>query len=61
MQVCLERAKTPLKVQKIVIDKVKEIIKAEPDKFRAQSKFFALKLLNKVILKKNNALNVYVE
>ena len=58
---CLDKAKTPLKIQKLVVDRIKEVIKAEPKKFRAQSKFFALKLLNKVILKKNGPLNVYVE
>lgn len=61
VHVCTEKAKTPLKTQKLVIDRIKEVIKAEPEKYRAQSKFFALKLLNKIVLKKNTALNNYVE
>jgi len=44
-----------------VIDKIKEIIKASPKKHSALQKFFALKLLNKIVLKKNTELNIYVE
>ncbi len=44
-----------------MIDKIKEIIKANPKKHSALQKFFALKLLNKIIIKKNSELNSYVE
>jgi predicted house-cleaning noncanonical NTP pyrophosphatase (MazG superfamily) len=58
---CAQASKTPLKVQKQVIDRIKEVIKAKPQKHTAKQKFFALKLLNKVVMKKNTELNDYVE
>ncbi len=44
-----------------MIDRIKEVIKAKPQKHSAKQKFFALKLLNKVVMKKNMDLNNYVE
>ena len=44
-----------------VIDRIKEVIKAPPNKHPAIQKFYALKLLNKCVLKKNTELNNYVE
>jgi len=44
-----------------VIDKIKEVIKASPKAHPAMHKFFALKLLNKVILKKNPEVNLHVQ
>jgi len=58
---CMKDNATPLKVQKAIIDKVKEIIKAAPKKHAALEKFYCLKLLNKIILKKNAELNKHVE
>ena len=33
---CAEAAKTPLKIQKVVIDRIKEVIKAKPQKHTAK-------------------------
>ena len=57
---CGKDAKTPLEVQKGLVDKIKEVIKAGPKRHPAIHKFFSLKLLNKVILKKNPELNAHV-
>lgn len=45
----------------MAIDKIKEVIKAPSKKHPALHKFFSLKLLNKVVMKKNTDLNKYVE
>ena len=57
---CATKSGTPLKIQKLCIDKLKEIIKAPTKKHPPIQKFFSLKLLNKCILKKNVELNKYV-
>ena len=58
---CTKDSTTTLKTQKAFIDKIKEIIKAPPKKHAALEKFYCLKLLNKIILKKNDELNKHVE
>ena len=59
--ICSVRAKTPLETQKKVVATIKQIIKSDAKETPAKNKFYALKLLNKVVLKKNKALNTYVE
>ena len=51
----------PFKVKKFVVDKIKTILKAEPQEHSAKDKLVALKLLNRAILKKNQEFNRYVE
>ena len=58
---CTKDSATTIKSQKAVVDKIKEIVKAGPKKHAALEKFYCLKLLNKIILKKNPELNKYVE
>jgi hypothetical protein len=53
--------KEDLKAQKAAIDKIKQIIKAPPKKFTASHKFYCLKLLNKIVMKKNPEVNKYVD
>jgi hypothetical protein len=43
----------PFKVKKIIADRIKFIIKANPKVHSAQEKLMALQLLNRAILKKN--------
>ena len=58
---CTKDGGSNLKVQKAAIDKIKEVIKAPPKKHRASEKFYSLKLLNKIVMKKNSELNKYCE
>ena len=58
---CSKDSTTAFKTQKVCIDKIKEVIKSNPKKVKASEKFYALKLLNKIIMKKNTELNKYIE
>jgi len=58
---CAKDGGSSLKIQKAAIDKIKEVIKASAKKHKASEKFYALKLLNKIVMKKNPDLNKYCE
>lgn len=58
---CEQQAQTPLKVQKNLVDLIKQTIQDPPQKSQALHKLIALKVLNKIVNIKNPDLNKYAE
>ena len=63
VKACSVGSQTPFKVQQCVIDQIKIVIKSPPKKQSATQKFYALKILNKIVMQKtpHKELIKYVE